>query len=143
MNLDNFLTLNNFFNAVPLLDEVWQVVPEDTFVDDDLDLIVDISSYVPKVSSVLQVGYTKQIVMADCFVLLSDKLDAFKAVFNNQVFKSSIKANLIPAQHVWPVLVPHLCNWDLNRTVLDYINLLGVGPDVRANLVDVPGSVNA
>lgn len=81
--------------------------------------------------------------MTDCFMLLGNKLDAFKAVFNNQVFKSSIKANLVPAQNVWPILVPHLCNWNLNRAVLDYVNLLGVGPDVRADLVDVPGPVNA
>ena len=81
--------------------------------------------------------------MADCFVLFWNKLDAFKAVFNNQIFKSSIETNLVPAQHICSVFVPHLCDWDLNRAILDYVNLLGVGPDVRADLIDVPEPVNA
>jgi hypothetical protein len=92
---------------------------------------------------VFQILDTKQIVMADCFVLFWNKLYAFKAVFNNQIFKSSIETNLVPAQHVWSIFVPHLRNWDLNRAILDYIYLLGVRPDVRADLVNVPEPVNA
>lgn len=54
LDFDNFLALNNFLNTVPLLNEVWQVVPKQAFVDYDLDLVVDIASDVQEICSMFE-----------------------------------------------------------------------------------------
>jgi len=66
-------------------------------VDDHLNRSVDISPDIPRVSTVLEVRHTHEMVVAHGRVSFWDDLDLREAVLDDFTFESAEKAKLVPA----------------------------------------------
>jgi len=126
LNFYNLLRLHNLANTSSLQDEVWKVVPEDTFMDNDLDCSVDVATNGPLVCAVLEVSHSKGMVMVDCCMLLWNDLNVVEPVFDDYSFKSAVKRELVSRNFVWFRWIPHVSNWKLNRAILNEIDLTWV-----------------
>lgn len=87
LDLNNLLGLYDLTNTISLKNKVGQVVPQGPFVNDYLDWSVDIPSDVPSVSTVLEVGHSHEMVVANVCMYFWHYLDLIKTVFDNFTFK--------------------------------------------------------